>query len=207
MPYDSGVFTDMDAKIDALDTPTSEEVYEVTIPYDGDMVAASAVQRAVNGGGGGSSSFGSSYLASFIPTNVALTGEFVAQAFDHPPDVAVGSDILLSVDGKTFTINTDGWYTVMFNPKFYSDDENASGQAIAQIDVSGLDSGDLMALMGPYSEESAVIEPADDGYAFRAMRTYLSNFKAGDTFQVVATATMTAGTAKFDCLIQVIRNA
>lgn len=154
-------------------------------------------------GAGSPNLFGTSYLASFVPTNYALTDEYVAATFDYPADVLVGSDISLSSDGKTFTINTDGWYTVMFNPKFYGFDDTADGDAFAQIDVSGLDPTDLLALMGPFSEESGI----NGSHVYRAMRTYQSNFKAGDTFQVVATAAMTTGEARFDATILVVRNA
>lgn len=44
----------LDAELDGLVSPTSSDVYSLSRDYDSDLVAASAVGRAINGGGGGS---------------------------------------------------------------------------------------------------------------------------------------------------------
>lgn len=53
MPYDHDVLAEMDEQIDALESPTVEEVYDTALPYEAGMVAASAVRRSLAGGGGG----------------------------------------------------------------------------------------------------------------------------------------------------------
>lgn len=53
MPYDHDVLAELDEQLDALESPTVEEVYDAALPYEAGMVAASAVRRALAGGGGG----------------------------------------------------------------------------------------------------------------------------------------------------------
>lgn len=53
MPLDNVPQIDeIDALLDGLSSPTSLEVYAAMLPYDGDMVAAVGVRRALAGGGG-----------------------------------------------------------------------------------------------------------------------------------------------------------
>lgn len=51
MPYDHDVLAELDEQIDALESPTVEEVYDAVLPYEAGMVAASAVRRVLDGGG------------------------------------------------------------------------------------------------------------------------------------------------------------
>lgn len=53
MPSTDDQITNLDAELDALDDPTTAEVYAHSKDYDADVVAASAARRAGGGGGGG----------------------------------------------------------------------------------------------------------------------------------------------------------
>jgi hypothetical protein len=54
MPYDADQIANLEDELDALISPTTEEVLAHSQDYDAGIVAASAARRALSGGGGGS---------------------------------------------------------------------------------------------------------------------------------------------------------
>lgn len=156
---------------------------------------------AAGGGGGGSSALGSSYLGSYTQAVALLTGSPAALAFDSPADIILGTDIAVSVDGKTFTINTTGWYQVVVDFQFNCAAASA-GAVTATLDGSGLDANDLMNFMGPFVLTLAAVPSVRiEG----VITTPAFNFTAGGTFQVTAKESLSAGSCQLGAAITVVR--
>lgn len=106
----------VDEDLDALESPTTQDVYTALRVYDDAVAVAAVGRRALEGGGGSASrSFLSTSLAS---GNVTITTSFDDLAFDFPADSSNGDDVTLSADGKTFTFVNDGIYSIL--TKFYA---------------------------------------------------------------------------------------
>jgi hypothetical protein len=124
----------VDDALDALDSPTTEEVYTAMRVFDVEPVVAAAAQRAINGGGGGGSlpdwwTVDSTPDAESItfggPVYIeGSTGQSALLAIDDPDDVltfSIGADhsvnvydenqdpiVILTPTALSFGANSDG---------------------------------------------------------------------------------------------------
>lgn len=79
----------------------------------------------------------SSYLGAFSAGDQLLTpGSPEAMVMNDPPDILIGSDIEL-VSSTTVQINTDGWYSISFNPVISGFDATSLGTVNCFMTSSG----------------------------------------------------------------------
>lgn len=117
MPLDSDQATNLDAELDALVSPTTIEVLQVTDDYEASVVAASAARRAMEGGGGSQPLSATRIPLAFDTPNLTVqsfaqvsadsgTSSFVI-AGDHAAAFGAGSGLT-----STSLLNS-GFYTVV----------------------------------------------------------------------------------------------
>ena len=145
---------------------------------------------AFGGGGGGTSApLNSWYLDSnFAGVSLGATALIV---WDHPFDDFNGTDMSVSSDGKTFTVNTTGIYGLTLYTE-YVPSSTAAGFAFTQVNTS---SSGAWGLFGS-NQSRDLIQPSSTA-ANTPQRIYSLTpnlLTAADTITVSAGATLTAGT-------------
>lgn len=91
MPYDDDQVANLDAELDALVSPTTDDVLARSRDYDAGFVAASAARRAIEGGGGP----GGPVAAEDVTVDPEVSGEADVQAALEALAAAVGSQPFL----------------------------------------------------------------------------------------------------------------
>lgn len=120
MASSSKQLENLDAELDALNTPTSAQVYQVSRDYDGDLVAASAVGRAINGGGGGGGGSQPINVAS-----VSVSSAEIMEMFSSPKEIiaapaaghgifVLGAVLVFTAGGTPYDVSGAG--AVLFGP-------------------------------------------------------------------------------------------
>lgn len=173
----------------------------------GDTLQSTGVDGEAAEWAAGGGSVPVSYLGSYTQGSTLLTASMAAQAFDSPADVLVSTDISISEDGKTFTINTDGFYAINVQSQYHGGDGSTLGRAEYVVTADALDAGDLYSIMGPIT----VVEYIDGATSTATPETPFTlppmNFKAGDTFQVKARAVLSAGALSWSGGVIIVRTA
>lgn len=159
--------------------------------------------------GNGNSSAPLAYLGVFNAVNFDLTNLAVVAAWDYPPDLLIGSDISLSADGLTFTIESEGWYEFALQGFFLCPDATTKGVGVADIAVTPNGASPVWDAAVMPNSVWAYVNGAVMGENSGSVTCPATHLPAGSTFQVRAYYNLGASGApmKFSGTFLVIRVA